>query len=422
MVAKISSGKSLFGALSYNQQKVDEGVANVLFSQNMIRPVDGSYNIPLCMRSFEPYLMANNKTVNPVIHISLNPHPDDVLTDEQLSNIAREYMEKLGYGKQPYIIYKHEDIDRAHIHIVSVRVEENGKKINDSFEKKRSDNIRRELEQKYNLIPAELQSNRQSQMQKQSDSLPLKPVNIKEGNVKRQISNIAKSLMKDYRFQSIPEYRALLNLYGVSVEEVNGEVRGKTYNGLVYSALDKHGEKTGNPIKASLIGKAVGYEALQKRMDISKKSMKEKPPYSRTKAVVSSYLKNNPSRKQFEKELAKNGISVVFRENEDKRIYGATFIDHQEKVVFNGSRMGKEFSANVFHELFNRNDKKEKRDKDIHNEKSFDNNNYDNIQEQSTAESIAGIFSMEQHGDNYEEIAFTNRMKRKKKKSRGRNL
>ncbi|MDR1089876.1 MAG: relaxase/mobilization nuclease domain-containing protein [Prevotella sp.] len=416
MVAKISSGKSLFGALSYNQQKVDEGVANVLFSQNMIRTVDGSFNIQLCLRSFEPYLMANNKTQNPVIHISLNPHPDDVLTDEQLSNIAQEYMEKLGYGKQPYLVYKHEDIDRHHLHIVSIRVDETGKKINDSFEKKRSDTIRRELEQKYNLLPAELQSNRQSQKQKQTDDLPLKPVNIKAGDVKKQVSNIAKSMMRDYRFQSLNEYRALLNIYGVTVEEVKGEIRGKAYNGLVYSSLNKKGEKVGNPIKASLIGKAVGYDALQKRIAFSKQAVKDKAIYNRCGKIVSSLMAKNPNRKQFEKELAKNGISVIFRENDDKRIYGVTFIDHREKVVFNGSRMGKEFSANIFHELFNGNGRQEEKNSGL--DKTFDVNSYSQEQD-SAAEAVAGIFSMEQHGDNYEEIAFTNRMKRKKKKRKG---
>ncbi len=404
MVAKISSGKSLFGALSYNQQKVDEGGANVLFSQNMIRTVDGSYNIPLCIRSFEPYLMANNKTLNPVIHISLNPHPDDKLSDEQLSCIGKEYMEKLGYGKQPYLIYKHEDIDRAHIHIVSVRVDETGKKIDDSYEKRRSEKIRKELEQKYKLIPAE--------KQKQSEGLSLKPVDLKQGNIKRQVSNITKSLMKEYKFQSITEYRALLNIYGVTVEEVKGEVRGKAYNGLVYSSLDKKGKKAGNPFKASLIGKTVGYDALQKRMASSKESLKDKQAYARTKHTVSVLLMKNPSRRQFEKELAKNGISVVFRQNDEGRIYGVTFIDHKEKAVFNGSRMGKEFSANVFHGLFNGDNRQE--DNSFHQ----DTNNYSREQE-STAEAVASIFSMEQHGDNYEEIAFTNRMKRRKKKQKG---
>lgn len=225
--------------------------------------------------------------------------------------------------------------------------------------------------------------------------------------------------MREYRFQTINEYRAVLNIYGVTVEEVKGEVRGKSYNGLVYSALDKKGEKMGNPFKASLIGREVGYRTLQKKMGSSKEVLKDKKAYNRTKHIVSALLKEQPSRKQFEKELAKNGISVLFRTNDDRRIYGVTFIDHKEKAVFNGSRMGKEFSANVFHNLFsgNRNDtrfEKENRDRGF---------GYNHVQDQdSSAEFLAGLFSMEQHGDNYEEIAFTNRMKRKKKKPRGPKL
>ena len=61
MVVKISAGKSLFGALTYNQTKVDEGTADVLFSQNIIRTVDGFYNMALCMRSFDAYLAANTQ-------------------------------------------------------------------------------------------------------------------------------------------------------------------------------------------------------------------------------------------------------------------------------------------------------------------------------------------------------------------------
>ncbi len=64
-----------------------------------------------------------------MVHISLNPHPDDVLTDTELQDIAREYLEKIGYGNQPYLIFKHEDIDRHHLHIVTVNVDENGRSI-----------------------------------------------------------------------------------------------------------------------------------------------------------------------------------------------------------------------------------------------------------------------------------------------------
>jgi len=406
MVIKINSGNSLFGTLAYNEDKVKEGEAKVLCSNRIIQNIDGSHNMYMTLKSFEPYLDANKRTEKPVLHISINPHPDDMLTDKQLDSIAQEYMEKLGYGNQPYLVYKHEDIDRHHIHIVSVRVDENGKKINDSFEKKRSDEIRKELEKKYRLIPAGKKSI--------SGNLPLKPVNLKVGNIKRQVANITKSLMPGYKFQSIYEYRALLSLYNITVEEVKGEVKGKPYNGLVYSVLNSNGEKVGNPFKASLIGRSVGYDALQKHFTISKNDFKEKDLKSRTKNVVSTVLINNPSRKLFEKELLKQGISVLFRENNDKRIYGVTFIDHTQKTVFNGSSLGKEFSANVFHQLFNSKDTVEQ-----HSQENIFNNTYNDTPEgESVSEAVAGIFAMQQHGDNYEEIAFINRKKRKKKKHR----
>lgn len=228
---------------------------------------------------------------------------------------------------------------------------------------------------------------------------------------------MVKSLAKNYKFQSIGEYRALLSLYNITVEEVKGEVRGKAYNGLVYSALDKRGEKVGNPLKASLFGKSVGYNALQKHMQKSKVSLSAKEVRDRTKNIVSGVIANCKSQKDFVRKLEKENIGVVFRENNDKRIYGVTFIDHQDKAVFNGSRLGKEFSANAFHELFNGKDttnqietKDWKRDFDYQQE------------EQSSVESAMGVFSFEQHGDDYQEIAFTNRMKRRKKKPRNPKL
>lgn len=400
MVAKISLGNSLFGALSYNHEKVNEDLAKVLYSSRIMQTDDGSYNIPLCSRSFEPYLMANNKTENPVMHISLNPHPDDVLTDEQFVNIARKYMDRLGYGNQPYMVYKHEDIDRHHLHIVTVCVKENGERIKNSYEHKRSKEITSDLEKEYNLLPAGKKH--------YAEEPTLRRVNPKEGDIKKQVSNTAKSLLKSYCFQSVNEYRALLSFYGITVDEIKGEVRGKSYNGLVYSVINKKGDKVGNPFKASLMGKVVGYEVLQKRIAYSQKSMKAQPPYDRTKEIVASLLSDNPNRENFEKALAKNKISVLFRENENGRIYGVTFIDHEEKVVFNGSKMGKEFSANAFNELFNNNDFHKHSLEDSHLENTPDSY-------EAVLEGVAGIFSMEQHGDNYEEMQFAKRMNRKKK-------
>lgn len=334
----------LYGVLAYNQIKVDDQKALVLFTSRMIEPQNGIYDLGICMRSFEPYLLANIKTEKPVLHISINPDPKDILTDEQLSSIAQEYMQKMGYGDQPFIVYKHEDIDRKHIHIVSIRVDETGKSIKDSFEHRRSMGVCRELEKKYGLVPAD-KKNRQ-------ESAALKAVDYEKGDVKDQVANVIRPVAQDYYFLSLKEYNALLSFYNVHVEEVRGEIKGKPYRGLVYSALNSKGEKVGNPLNASSFGKSVGIEALDKRMERSVEIIKQRGLKERSKKVIASAMESHPDRAGFEKELAKSGITVLFRENEQGRIYGVTFIDLEQKAVFNGSRLGKEFSANVFNDLF----------------------------------------------------------------------
>ena len=128
MVAKINRGASLYGAIIYNQQKVNEDTARIIAGNRMI--TDSLYDpdriVRQTMFAFESYLAANRNTEKPILHISLNPTLDDNLTDSQFADLARAYMQKMGYGNQPYIVYLHEDIDRRHIHIVSTCVNENG--------------------------------------------------------------------------------------------------------------------------------------------------------------------------------------------------------------------------------------------------------------------------------------------------------
>ena len=344
MVAKISTGQSLYGALAYNQEKVDEGHAKILAANLVLQPEDGQFSIGDCMKDFQRWMPSHYRTEKPVIHISLNPHPDDVLTDEQLTAIGEEYMQKLGYGNQPYLIFKHEDIDRRHIHIVSLRVDSTGKKINDSNEYRRSKAITEELEQKYGLHPAE--------GQKKGEDWQLTPVDNDKGNLKKQINNVVKPLLKMYRFQSMGEFRALLSLYNIGVEEVKGEVNGCNYHGILYSALNKDGKKNGTPTKSSVLGKSTGIAAIEKQMQQSGTVIKDKKLKERTRRVVSAAIQRTRTESDFRKELSAQGIDLVLRRNEDNRIYGVTFIDHRNRVVLNGSRLGKDFSANVFNEYF----------------------------------------------------------------------
>ena len=255
-------------------------------------------------------------------------------------------MQRMGFGDQPYIVYRHNDIGREHLHIVSVRVDETGRAISDSYEHERSMKVCRELEQQFDLTPA---------TQKEwKEGLPLSPVGYGDGNLKGQLAGVIRPLAREWRFRTLGEYRAVLSLYGITVDEVKGEYGGREYHGLTYSATDREGNKVGKPFKSSVFGKEAGIAALERRMHNAaawEKTHKEVAAATAEKVAAAMQTAGH-DRAQFERELMRQGIGVVFRQNEAGRIYGATFIDHAAKAVFNGSRLGKEFSAGVFNDLF----------------------------------------------------------------------
>lgn len=417
MVAKFSHGSSLYGALSYNQEKVNEGLGKVLATNLVIEPNDGVFNVASCMEDFERFMPSHIRTTKPVIHISLNPHPDDKLTDQQLADIGREYMEQFGYGGQPYMIFKHEDIGREHIHIVSTRVRTDGSIISDSKNYERSRKITDSLEQKYGL---------HSKEKNQGEAWQLAPINVSQGNLKKQVANVIKPLSEMYRFQTLGEYRALLSLYNIGVEEIKGENKGNVYRGLVYSALDDKGNRVGTPLKSSLFGKEHGLDRLEKRFEKSKETIKVNGIAQQTRATVSASFASTRTESEFRAALREKGIDLVLRRNDEGRIYGATFIDHNQRVVLNGSRLGKEFSANVLNERFVDNSPRE--NLQIPTLKHSENKQTTTNQEpQSTHSetndpvgSLFSVFTPEVEGTDNKQP--TLKRKRKKKRRYGRQL
>lgn len=360
----------------YNKEKVDKDEAEVLFWQRMLEPFDkhGRMDVDACMDSFWPYLEANRRTTNMVFHASLNPSPEDRLTDDQLRDIAQEYMERMGYGNQPYIVFKHKDISREHLHIVSLRVDEKGRKLPHDFEARRSAEITRDLEHKYNLHPA-------VKGQEQRDTPDFRKVNYKAGNVKQQISSVVRSCLRNYNCSSYGEFRTLLELFNVSVEERTGTIEGRNYAGIVYGALTGGGYGTGTPFKSSKIGKDVGYNALQTYYAKSKERVKEPGALDHLRHTVKDAMSPHNIRDEFWQQLKADGIDTVFRVNPAGRIYGVTFIDHTNGIVANGSVLGKEFSARVFTELF-----PTSRKEDQHAERKHDPQNHT-----LTANPVSGV-------------------------------
>ena len=340
MVAKISIGSSLYGALSYNGMKMNRDEGRVLGANKIILPADGHIDIARMVENFNLFMPKTGRTKKPVLHISLNPHPDDKLTEQQYEILAREYLDKLGFGEQPYIIYKHMDIDRHHIHIVTVNVNEQGKRLNQDFLFRRSKKITTELEEKYNLHKA--------QREKISPDTPIRKIDP-SGDIKRQVANTVKMVGMRYKFQTIGEYNAILSLYNVRCEPTDGRVNGREYHGLVYFATDNNGKSIATPFKASLLGKFASRTAIDGRFEMAK----EKIDIAPTKRKVTDVIAHSIDKADFIAKLKEHNIDVVLRYTEEGRIYGVTFIDHNTMTVLNGSNLGKEFSANAINERFN---------------------------------------------------------------------
>ena len=413
MVAKINVGSSLYGALAYNGGKINEGQGKLLATQKIFDEGTGKLDIRQAVEDFSRYLPEQIRTEKPVVHISLNPHPDDKLTDAELTVIAEEYLKKLGYGKQPYAIFKHEDIDRHHLHIVTLCVDEVGKKISDSYIHRRSKRITRALEQKYGLLPAE--------RKRQTQGEPLLKVDISRGDVKKQVGNVLKGISGRYRFQSLGEYRALLALYNVTVEECRGEVRGREYRGFVYSALDNAGNKVGNPLKSSRFGKRYGYKAFERWCAGSKEQIKSGKLPDMTKATALAALRRTKDRAEFIAALKAKGVDVLLRETDTGRIYGATFIDHRTGCVLNGSRLGKELSANALQEHFSLPLPGTPIRMDIPHSHVETVEPQPAISEESTGGGL-GLLSADMGGADGEEEAFIREMQRKKRKKKQRKI
>ena len=343
MIAKISATENLGGAIGYNFKKVEKGEASILLAAELYQDKEGTYTMAEVFADMQALIPEKCRTKKMVFHCSLNPHPDEKLSDETLTQIAKEYMEALGYGKQPYIVFKHNDIAREHIHIVSLRVDSRGQKINDKFEKRRSKKITDALERKFSLIPSSKVTDKAMKETPKIDTT--------QRNIKEQMSNVVRMVLKHYRFCSLGELNAILSKYNLAVEEVKTEFRRKKYDGLVYVPTDDKGGKISTPINASDIGRGVGYTAVQNRIQKSKQNVKPLIPTVRNKVLQTMRTSPN-TEKELRQRLEEQGLRMVIRKNDNGRIYGITFIDDEQGVALNGSRLGKGYAANVFNGYF----------------------------------------------------------------------
>jgi hypothetical protein len=348
MVAVIHQSTSLRNILNYNEQKVRVGLAVCL--EAGYYPVEAAdLNFHQKLRRLEMLTELNQRAKFNSVHISLNFDPSEKLPDGLLKKIAEEYLDKLGFAGQPYLLYRHEDAGHPHLHIVTTNIQPDGKAIHlHNLGKRKSEPARKEMEIKYGLIKAE-----ESKLQR---AYKLKPVNAArvlygKSETKRAIGNVLQTVLPLYKYASLAELNAVLRLYNIVADRGEENSRIFRHGGLVYRVLDENGTKVGVPIKASLFFKDTTLRFLEGKFEANKLAKDDPKTKLRLKNAIDLYfLGRDKSLDGLIAALKKQGVDTVVRRNEQGLIYGLTYVDHQSKCVFNGSNLGKAYSANAIRE------------------------------------------------------------------------
>ncbi len=338
----MSSGMNILGILNYNENKVKQGSAECIAENFFGSPVN-NLTFSDKIRGFEFYTKQNRRATTKAVHISLNFHPTEKLSKEMILDISSEYMDKIGFGNQPYLVYQHHDSAHPHIHIVTTNIQRDGKRIIlYNIGRNQSEKARKQIENKFGLVKA---GGKHEANERILNPIDVKKILYGKSETKGAISNIVRMAVKHYKFTSLPELNAVLLQYNIKADR--GSERSQMFQkkGLLYRVIDGKGNSIGVPIKASAIYGKPTLPFLEKQFklnEILRKTHRERL----AKVIDASLNKGKQSKASFVRELNSHGIFVVFRQNEEGRTYGITFVDNQSKVVFNGSDLGKQYGAN----------------------------------------------------------------------------
>lgn len=342
MVAKVISGKDIKGALNYNEQKVMEGKAELIQASGFVKET-GTLNFYDKLKRFTDLNDLNHRTKTNTLHISLNFDPSEKVAVDDLNKIASVYMDKIGFGDQPYLVYEHNDAAHQHVHIVTTIIQQDGKRIPIHYlGKNQSETARKEIETEFGLVKASSKTIRESEAIKTAD---VKKAIYGKSVTRRSISNIVRAVTRSYKYTSLPELNAALRQYHVIADRGTEKSRMFEKKGLIYSLLDEKGKRIGIPVKASSIYGKPTLAFLEKQFALN--DALRQPYKASLKNSIDTVLKS-PSvqtRQQFTSALESMGVVVLFRSNAEGRTYGITFVDSNSKTVFNGSALGKEYSA-----------------------------------------------------------------------------
>ena len=338
MVAKITSPHSIKRALNYNEKKVQYGQATCIYAGNFLKDLD-KLNFYDKLQRFQDLISLNDRAQKSnTLHISLNFHPSEQLGPGTLCAIAKEYIERIGFKNQPYLVYEHQDAGHPHINIVTTNIEATGKRIDTyNIGRLKSEIARKEIEKKFGLIRTA------DGFRAGSIKIDIRQVEYGKAETKRSITNVLDKVLNFYNYNSLASLNAILKTYNITADR--GRKGGRIYNhgGLLFHTLDSNGNRIGVPIKASSIYSKPTLVNLE--IKFKENQVKRSEPRAKLKGAIDAEMLKKPKNlESMISNLKEKKIDTIFRKNDQGYVFGITFVDHTNKSVHNGSEIGKEYS------------------------------------------------------------------------------
>ena len=310
MIVKIlGSASSNFHGVQYNDKKVEKGTGELMLMKNFPSFINENSSQE-GVRNYLKSISKNEKVKKPQFHAVISTKFQQH-SKEELTKVAEDFMQEMGYGNQPFIVVFHNDTENNHVHIVSTRVDKStGKKLNDSYEK---------LKAQKSLIE------------------------IKERIYGKNNEDIINKLLS-YNISSLKQLEILMEKNGFKlVNNKNDEnaldilkngVREKTIYGNQLIFSNPKNDNRGKQIKA----------ILNKYQEVySNKVFKVEDRRHLEKMLPEEKQKENWKPKiEFESELQKKlrdvfGIDVIFHHKDELHPFGYTLIDHKTETIYKGS-------------------------------------------------------------------------------------
>jgi hypothetical protein len=347
MYARIDFSQNIAGNLRYHELKVKKEIAECLFAGNAVKDLH-ELNRKDKLYHFQRLNVMNDKVMKNTLHISLNFHPSEKLSNSQMQAISLDYLFKMRLDGQPFLAYRHYDTVHPHLHIVCTNIRKNGSKlelVKSDFYK--SKEVTKDLGKIYSLIPFK----REMLQEEWVRLYPLQKVKQGDMALYPNIDRVLRFVIEKYKFASLPELNAVLSLYNIKASR--GEKNGYIYehNGLVYRAVQENKNVHHRYITASSFKSKPTLKNLEKKFELNLSEPRRPKDQQRvTVAIDWTLAKSALPLSAFKKALENERISVVLQQDKEGALQNIHYVDHQTKSVFDGATLGGRYTAAAMRE------------------------------------------------------------------------